>query len=610
MAILPLRAIVFEEHRADRRCLLPRDRDVHRGTVTPPRDGARRRSSIEIAHRTTRPRAQRSFALAFTREPDTRVRANGRQIEMTTPKSATMNPFLQNNPFDVARGTASPADEAPEGATTYAFVPTGPAVTTEECERESLAIEILIRWGESVLHVAHLTPPRSFSVGETQGKDAPADFFLPEEKLGAARLPLLIVDGDADALLVIPAHATGKISLSDGASMSVKEAIARGVAEPSPALSGAHQIALGRGAKAEIDVGGISFSLAAVNAGRVVAGRFHLDTRSLPYQGLSLLLHAGLLAATALFMPQLAMADEDGMSDEQRYLLATKLETIAEREQDRQDSALAEAREDGPTQRADAPSPGDRGGPASPTSTWRGARSSYEETRDNAGAPLSRGEALRQAKIFGMIKILEGLSSRDPNAPASPWELAEARSGDPMGALGVLWSPTLGEAGGGSDLDLTTAGDGSDRPGSGVDVGVIGTIGRTGGMWPGGPDGGRRLRRAHRPEGPATMRHGDPQVSGRIAPEVIQRIVRQNFGRFRLCYENGLRNNPALAGRVSVRFVIGRDGGVASVANGGSDLSDSGVVSCVTRAFYGLSFPPPESGIVTITYPLMFSPAR
>ena len=29
-----------------------------------------------------------------------------------------------------------------------------------------------------------------------------------------------------------------------------------------------------------------------------------------------------------------------------------------------------------------------------------------------------------------------------------------------------------------------------------------------------------------------------------MTPEVIQRIVRQNYGRFRLCYENGLRNNP------------------------------------------------------------------
>jgi hypothetical protein len=98
------------------------------------------------------------------------------------------------------------------------------------------------------------------------------------------------------------------------------------------------------------------------------------------------------------------------------------------------------------------------------------------------------------------------------------------------------------------------------------------------------------------------------QVSGRLPPEVVYRIVRQNFGRFRLCYENGLRNNPNLQGRVAVRFVIGRDGVTSNVSNGGSDMPDSGVISCVVRGFYGLSFPQPEGGIVTVVVPLNFSP--
>ena len=88
----------------------------------------------------------------------------------------------------------------------------------------------------------------------------------------------------------------------------------------------------------------------------------------------------------------------------------------------------------------------------------------------------------------------------------------------------------------------------------------------------------------------------------------MQRIVRQNYGRFRQCYENGLRGNPNLTGRVTARFVIGREGSVTNVQNGGSDLPDSGVVSCVVAAFYGLSFPTPEAGIVTVSYPIMFSP--
>jgi hypothetical protein len=104
------------------------------------------------------------------------------------------------------------------------------------------------------------------------------------------------------------------------------------------------------------------------------------------------------------------------------------------------------------------------------------------------------------------------------------------------------------------------------------------------------------------------IRVGGVTTSGRLPPEVVQRIVRQNYGRFRMCYENGLHGNPNLTGRVAVRFVIGREGSVSNAANGGSDLPDSGVVSCVVQAFYGLSFPAPDNGIVSVTYPIMFSP--
>lgn len=104
------------------------------------------------------------------------------------------------------------------------------------------------------------------------------------------------------------------------------------------------------------------------------------------------------------------------------------------------------------------------------------------------------------------------------------------------------------------------------------------------------------------------MRPGVTTVSGRLPSEVIQRVVRQNYGRFRQCYEMGLRTNPNLTGRVTARFVIGRDGAVTNVSNGGGDLPDSTVTSCVISAFYGLSFPSPDNGIVTVTYPIMLVP--
>jgi len=93
-----------------------------------------------------------------------------------------------------------------------------------------------------------------------------------------------------------------------------------------------------------------------------------------------------------------------------------------------------------------------------------------------------------------------------------------------------------------------------------------------------------------------------------LPTEVIERIVRQNFGRFRLCYEDGLRTDPSLTGVVRTRFVIETDGAAGVVSDSGSDLPDAGVVACVQRAFGSLAFPAPSGGPMTVVYSLSFAP--
>lgn len=95
--------------------------------------------------------------------------------------------------------------------------------------------------------------------------------------------------------------------------------------------------------------------------------------------------------------------------------------------------------------------------------------------------------------------------------------------------------------------------------------------------------------------------------SGRLPPEVIQKHVRQNNTVFRDCYVKGLAKDPKLRGRVSVRFVIGTEGRVTS-ASGTGDIPDKDVITCVTDTVRTIQFPPPEGGIVTVTYPLVFEP--
>jgi hypothetical protein len=107
---------------------------------------------------------------------------------------------------------------------------------------------------------------------------------------------------------------------------------------------------------------------------------------------------------------------------------------------------------------------------------------------------------------------------------------------------------------------------------------------------------------------PPVLRMGDVTVSGRLPPEVIRRIVRQNFGRFRHCYEQGLQREPTLGGKVVLELVIGTDGSVSQVRDGGSPLTDKAVVACMLKHLHALSFPQPEGGVVKVRYPLELSP--
>ena len=64
---------------------------------------------------------------------------------------------------------------------------------TRSRSRTSSAVEVMILWDTNVLHVSHLTPPRSFYVGEEQGKNVTCDFFIPTETLGTTRAPIVVV---------------------------------------------------------------------------------------------------------------------------------------------------------------------------------------------------------------------------------------------------------------------------------------------------------------------------------------------------------------------------------------------------------------------------------
>ena len=106
---------------------------------------------------------------------------------------------------------------------------------------------------------------------------------------------------------------------------------------------------------------------------------------------------------------------------------------------------------------------------------------------------------------------------------------------------------------------------------------------------------------------PERSRPGDPpertapqvrfsrvEVSPGVSPEIVRRILRQSYGRYRLCYEKGLGRNRKLTGTAAMLFDIGLDGRVSAMKDDGSTVPDAKVARCIREATVQLSFPMPD----------------
>jgi hypothetical protein len=111
-----------------------------------------------------------------------------------------------------------------------------------------------------------------------------------------------------------------------------------------------------------------------------------------------------------------------------------------------------------------------------------------------------------------------------------------------------------------------------------------------------------------RADGPRA-RIGTAVISGRLAPAVIQKVVRSSWEKFRKCYDAVLAKKPDYTSKISLRFVVQRDGGVGTAdVSPDSAPREEQPESCLLAAVKQLRFPAPEGGIVTVVYPIVLSP--
>jgi hypothetical protein len=171
-------------------------------------------------------------------------------------------------------------------------------------------VEIIVSWGDSILHVAHLQPTQQFWVGELErprrkrahlaSGGGKVDFMIDADLIGARHLPLLLNE-DGKLWFIIPRGASGELELA-GARIDFDELKAQGLLHPVTGVlgegTGARKFPLARGARAHVDVGALRLSIRWVAAAQPVG----VEDRSAGSCGgrgwilASAVIHAALLA--------------------------------------------------------------------------------------------------------------------------------------------------------------------------------------------------------------------------------------------------------------------------------------------------------------------------
>lgn len=512
---------------------------------------------------------------------------------MSNPSVA--NPFAPPAP----RPTAEPPIR-------WGIAASGPAVDPAEVETAQRAAEVVLMWGDEVLHVSHVSPPRDVVIGEGGGESAP-DYLIGREVLGAERLPI-VVEREGRLSCVIPEGASGEVTIGD-ATRSFAELEAEGKLASFEGLAGARLYAVPEGASARVEHRGLSFVVRPTSAGRAIGAKSGLKLKHTGWIGLSLSVHAVFLVLF-YFMPPHSQALSLNDAGEQARMIRY-LEN-------------ADAMVDEPLPAFTAPDSGEPGeegarhdgaeGQAG-TPDERPNRNRMATERTSDADPVMARENIREnMNSVAAIGALRALTSTW-GAPTSPYGADVANGVDEMNALGALMGDQVGDNFGFGGLSMRGTGLGGGGLGEGTyGVGRLGTMGTCrppGPCGPGnGPGGygntGDIADRGRTSRVPPPVTAGRAQVTGGLSQEAIRRVVQRHLPEVRFCYEQGLQSNPSLEGRVSVRWIISPAGSVQSAAIGSSDLRSAPVESCIASAVQRWTFPTPDGGgPVGVNYPFV-----
>lgn len=224
-----------------------------------------------------------------------------------------------------------------------------------------------------------------------------------------------------------------------------------------------------------------------------------------------------------------------------------------------------------------------------------------KDTEAEAAAVAEKSARIAQEAAQAAEALIVGALSSEAGGALADVLAGGAVTGNAQDILSQAMGVGVARSGSGGDLRQRSGGGNSGVSGLGSLARKEGTANAVG-------EGGAVTERVVR--GSVKQQAGDEVGgSGDFDSSVVVSTIKARLRAIQMCYEQQLRRNPTLAGKVTIEFTIQPRGNVTDVKVKENSTGDAAVGSCVANTVSTFRFNPgPEGGSVTYAYPFVFAP--
>lgn len=487
----------------------------------------------------------------------------------------------ENGKWKVAHGFYDP-----EGEWVPTEAPAGARLSDTEVYTENFfngsegnVLEVAFLWTDQVLNVQSFKKPQSITIGG----DREATYVVEDPILPAGLYELVSYNEQKGYALHFLPQMEGMLK-KDGHELSLTDAIERGLA--APGQNGTYSIPLIKGTSVRLDFGPNTFLLHFSQIPVVAGGAFAVEKAPLFYLGVSAGLHLAFMLLVFMLPDNFGGFELHDFAANDRFV---ELMTPPEQEEEEEDLDWLDDAADS------AAAEDDEGIAGQEEAVEVDMEMAIEGEADPEDMELQRERDMEIASEAGALAVFNEMpfgGADDPLGAAA------------MNALGALNADHAGAALGAGGLGLTDGGrGGGGNVEGGFGTAAVGTRGmsRGTGVAPGASLEEREFREP-------IIVPGEPAITGSLDREIIQRVVRQHRREMTHCYEQELRRNPSLEGRVVMTWVIAANGSVVTSSVSETTLNNRNVENCMAQRIRRWVFPEPDGGgIVRVNYPFNFS---